>query len=259
MLPTPQWPSRAPTGPEQAAATQLAQQLDSAADRGADITAVPTIAPPGRLSTSELLQARAQAARGVPVMATPFRRTQRRQRRSPAMRVGIVVDRSPSMNQNIDGVAGAAWALWKAGTITRNCASHVEVATFAREAALLRSRDLATRVPLIDCPRADGRSYSGALPAALTILDHHLGLSTAVEDSRLVVVLSDSALDNTKEAAAALDVLRGRGVHVAWISVDEDPAHALDAWTVNPGDLLHQLPAVVVQTLAATPTPKGFL
>ncbi|TCJ75827.1 UNVERIFIED_ORG: hypothetical protein EDC92_11770 [Dietzia maris] len=257
------WPSRPATSLEIGAARALARSLDRAADRGADDVDVAAPLPPGRLNLAQAMQADAQATLGLPRTARPFVRTRRRQRRSPALRVGIAIDRSPSMAELMDEAASAAWTVTRAGHWSRQCHNTIEVVDFDREARLTRAPAPLQRVPVLRCDKPDGLPHSTGLPAALSLLDRRLGLAVHRDDSRLVIVISDSALDNHAQTRAAVSKLHRTGVKVLWVSVDEDPpeglhdiAHAISV----PGDqLLSAVPDAVVATLSATPTPKGAL
>lgn len=257
------WPSRPATTQEMGAARALARNLDRATDRGADYVDVAAPLPPGRLNLAQAMQADAQASLGLPRTARPFVRTRRRQRRFPALRVGIAIDRSPSMDALIEQATSAAWTVTRAGRWSRQCQNTIEVVDFDREAQLTRAPAPLERVPVLRCDKPDGFAHSTGLPDALRLLDRRLGLSIHRDDSRLVIVLSDSALDNPAEARAAVTKLHRSGVKVLWVSVDEDPPEGLHgvASAVNvPADQLHSaVPDAVCATLSAAPTPKGRL
>lgn len=257
--PTHLWPGRPATGRERGAAARIAAALDAASDRGADIIEQHSTLPPGRINTSQLMQAEAQRQMGVPVTATPFTRQRRRQRRAPALRLGLAIDRSPSMQEYIDEAVSAAWALQRAGTLARQCRSIVDTACFDRDAHLMRVPQVAATVPKVTCPDSDGIAYSTGLPAAVELLCDRVGLLTHPDDSRLLVVISDSALNDRDRAHAAVRRLAAAGVRMLWISVEEEAPDIPGAVSIAADDLLTGLPQLVVDALAGTATPKGFL
>lgn len=257
------WTSRAATATEVGEARSLARRLDHAADRGADIVDSSAALPPGRLNLAQAMQADAQAFHGLPRTARPFVRRRRLQRRAPALRVGLAIDRSPSMQDVLEQTVSAAWTVARAGRWARQCRSIIELVDFDRQAQLTRAPAPLERVPVLRCEVPDGRPHSNGLPDALSLLDRTLGLSIHPDDSRLVIVLSDSALDNPAAARAAVTALHRRGVKILWVSVGEELPDGLDgvahAISVDPNDLHTAVPDAVYSTLSATQTPKGRL
>lgn len=252
------WPGRPVTAEETTAALSLAAALDSAADRGKDITTCASTLPPGRISTSALMQADAQRSLGAPVTAAPFARRRRRQRRAPALRLGVGIDHSPSMTEIITTAASAAWVLHRAATCARHLRCAVEMATFDRGASLIRVPDPASNVPQLSCTAVDGRSYDSGAPAVLDLFARRLELLAHPEESRLIVVFTDSAF-RKQPAAQHTRRLAAAGVRLLWVSIDEPAPDIAGAVSIASHQLLRRLPELVVDTLARTATPKGFL
>lgn len=259
--PTVTYPLRVASVAEQDTASEVADRLDRAADRGMDETTVAYPVPPGRVDMGQAMQADAQAHLGLPRTATPFRRKQRRILRRPAQRVGIAIDHSPSMNDALDAAVAAAWVVEAAASRARQARSTVALSTFDTAAHLLEPGS-ATHVPVLSTAEPGAVNHSAALPEALELLRTQLELDYFPDDSRLVVVISDSVLAEGQRVARAIDDLHGGGVRVLWISIDEDipeylPSAAATV-TATEGTLMDALPDAVTQALSDTETPEGF-
>lgn len=255
------YPLREASVVEQDAATAVAERLDRAADRGMDEATVAYPVPPGRVDMSQAMQADAQAYLGLPASATPFRRRQRRILRRPAQRVGIAIDHSPSMHDVLDAAVAAAWVVELAASRARQARSTVALSTFDTTAHLVESGST-THVPVLSAAAPGAVNHSSALPESLELLRGQLELDHFPDDSRLVVVISDSVLAEPERVAHAIDDLHASGVRVLWISIDEDvPAYlpaATATLTATKETLMRALPDAVTQALSDTENPEGY-
>lgn len=255
------FPLRAATLVEQDAADAVAERLDQAADRGMDETTVAYAVPPGRLDMGQAMQADAQDFLGLPRTATPFRRRHRRILRRPAQRVGIAIDHSPSMYEVLDSAVSAAWVVETAAARARQARSTVAVAAFDSTAQLLEQGST-THVPVVPPTEPGGGNHSSALSEALMVLREQLAMDQFPDDSRLIVVISDSVLADSQTVASTIDDLHADGVRVLWISIDEDVPEYLPAGvaaiTATEQTLIEALPDAVTQALAAADDLEGF-
>jgi hypothetical protein len=106
--------TRQPTGPERAAAVQIANMLERAKYRERDEKEVTSILPPGRLRSRAMLQEAAYKARGSMMHAEPWKRTVRKHTDDPTLNVGVMVDISGSMADAMQPMAVTAWAMSEA-------------------------------------------------------------------------------------------------------------------------------------------------
>jgi hypothetical protein len=106
--------TRQPTGPERAAAVQIANMLERAKYRERDEREVTSILPPGRLRSRAMLQEAAYKARGSMMHAEPWKRTVRKHTDDPTLNVGVMVDISGSMADAMQPMAVTAWAMSEA-------------------------------------------------------------------------------------------------------------------------------------------------
>lgn len=254
-LPTIAHPTRVATVAEQDAASAAAERLDRASDRGMDETIVAHEVPPGRLDLGQAMQADAQTQLGLPRTARPWRRRTRRMLRAPALRVGIAVDHSPSMYEALDAATTAAWIVEAATGAARQARSDVAVATFDTDAHLLTPAS-ATHVPVLQTAAPGAANHSAALPQAVDLLRGRLELDEHPDDSRLVVVISDSVLAEPEKVARTVEELTATGTRLLWVSVDgqvpeylPDQAATLSA---DEGSLVEDLPDAVENALATT-------
>jgi hypothetical protein len=106
--------TRQPTGPERAAAVQIANMLERAKYRERDEKEVTSILPPGRLRSRAMVQEAAYKARGSMMHAEPWKRTVRKHTDDPTLNVGVMVDISGSMADAMQPMAVTAWAMSEA-------------------------------------------------------------------------------------------------------------------------------------------------
>ena len=106
--------TRAPSGPERAAAVKIANMLERAKYRERDEKEVTSILPPGRLRSRAMLQEAAYKARGSMMHAQPWKRTVRKHTDDPTLNVGVMVDISGSMADAMQPMAVTAWAMSEA-------------------------------------------------------------------------------------------------------------------------------------------------
>jgi len=106
--------TRAPSGPERAAAVKIANMLERAKYRERDEKEVTSILPPGRLRSRAMLQEAAYKARGSMMHAEPWKRTVRKHTDDPTLNVGVMVDISGSMADAMQPMAVTAWAMSEA-------------------------------------------------------------------------------------------------------------------------------------------------
>ena len=255
------YPLREATVAEHDAASAVADRLDRAADRGMDETTVAYAVPPGRVDMRQAMQAEAQAYLGLPRTAKPFLRRQRRILRRPAQRVGIAIDHSPSMYEGLDAAVSAAWVVEAAASRARQARSTVALSTFDTTAHLVESGS-ATHVPVIPTVDPGAGNHSAALPECLELLWAQLDLDHFPDDSRLIVVISDSVLAEPQRVAHTINELHSAGVRVLWISIDEDvPKYLPDATatiTATEATVMKALPDAVTQALSDTENPEGY-
>lgn len=255
------YPLREATAAEQDAAFAVAERLDRAADRGMDEDTVAYAVPPGRVDMGQAMQADAQDYLGLPRTAKPFRRRQRRILRRPAQRVGIAIDHSPSMDTVLDAAVTAAWAVEVAASRARQARSTVALATFDTTAHLVEPGS-ATHIPMVPLAEPGAVNHSAALPEALDLLRTQLKLDHFPDDSRLIVVISDSVLGQPQRVANVIDDLHTAGVRVLWISIDEDVPEYLPptaaTLTATEATLMEALPDAVTQALSDTENPEGY-
>lgn len=255
------YPLRVATVAEQDAASAVADRLDRAADRGMDETTVAYAVPPGRVDMGQAMQADAQDHLGLPRTAKPFRRKQRRILRRPAQRVGIAIDHSPSMYDVLEVAVSAAWVVEVAASRARQARSTVALATFDTTAHLLGPGS-ATHVPVLPSVEPGAGKHSSALPESLELLRAQLELDHFPDDSRLIVVISDSVLAEPQRVARTINELHAAGVRVLWISIDEEVPEYLPAetatLTATATTLMDALPDAVTQALSDTDNPEGY-
>lgn len=246
----PLWPA---TTDELAAAT--AGRLDQASDREVDGTLVLRAVPPERLDVGQAMHADAQCQLGLPRTATPQQSEQHRCVRAPALRLGIAIARSSSMNESNDNANAASWVIGAAADTARQAQSTIAIVTFDTDANLVDTNSTShTRLP-------GAANHSANLPDALELLRRRLKLDLHPDDSRLLVVISDSAPANLEHVERNVAGLAESGARVLWVSIDEDiPANLPAGITplgVSSTDLMRTLPDTFNDILAAL-TAGGY-
>lgn len=246
----PLWPA---TTDELAAATS--GRLDQASDREVTVSVMLHAAPPERLDVGQVMQADAQCQLGLPRTATPQQSEQHRGVRAPALRLGIAIACSSSMNESNDNANAAGWAIGAAADTARQAQSTIAIVTFDTDANLVDTNSTShTRVP-------GAANHSADLPDALKLLRHRLKLDLHPDDSRLLVVISNSAPANLEHVERSVAGLAESGALVLWVSIDEDIPANLPAGITSVGvsstDLMRTLPDALNDILAA-PTTGGY-
>ena len=105
---------RQPSGPERAAAVQVAKMLEKARYQERLVTPTSSVLPPGRLRSRAMVQAGAERARGAMQTAEPWRAKHRRHVDDPTLQVGVMVDISGSMNDAMQPMGVLAWVMAEA-------------------------------------------------------------------------------------------------------------------------------------------------
>lgn len=249
---------RDPTADEKRAAVRLSRRISSAQNRGIAVTATPSHTPPGRLNTRAAMLATAQQHMGVPVTAHPFTRYEHHHRRSPALRVGIAIDTSPSMADFLDATAGASWICAEAikSSGRENTADAATFNNVARPFSTGGKRKVHVPAP----GELLARGSSSALPDALAQLARRT--ATAGDDASLVVIVSDADVDNADEVDAAIRKLLRRGTTCAWLTpYDELPTFLppqVFSGVSTGDDLPLAMHDLVLKCITSAPTPKGW-
>src|SRR5699024_10785861 len=123
------------------------------------------------------MQADAQCQLGLPRTATPQQSEQHRGVRAPALRLGIAIACSSSMNESNDNANAAGWAICAAAGTARPAQSTIAIVTFDTDANLVDTNSTShTRVP-------GAANHSADLPDALKLLRHRLKLDLHPDDS----------------------------------------------------------------------------
>jgi len=200
------------TGQARAAATRLAQALAEAAQPPREPTVVNTVTPPGKLNMRGALAGAAQRAAGAPVTAKPWRRAVRRRQPNPAVKVGIALDVSGSMDVFFAPAATAAWMLAFAAKQTGGMAA---AATFGQR---VRTLIAPGKVPAaIPVPELEwGTDH---LDIVIDALDGALGLAKPDQHARLLFLITDGWLAHSQipPVAEQCDKLRQAGCEVIQI------------------------------------------
>jgi hypothetical protein len=177
-----------PPSPEQrSAATRLAKAMADAAQPPREQITIDTAAPPGKLNMRGALSGAAQKAAGAPVTATPWRRTVRKRQPTPAVKVGVALDVSGSMDVFFAPAATAAWMLAIAAKRTGGMAA---AATFGQRArALIAPGKVPAAIPV---PEMEwGTNH---LDVVIDALDDALALGKPDQHARLLFLITDGWL-----------------------------------------------------------------
>jgi hypothetical protein len=203
--------TRAPSGPERAAAVKIANMLERAKYRERDEKEVTSILPPGRLRTRAMLQEAAYQARGSMMHAEPWKRTVRKHTDDPTLNVGVMVDISGSMADAMQPMAVTAWAMSEAvRRVQGKCAM---VYYGSGVFPTLKPGQHLSEVNVYSAP--DGTEK---FDRAFKALDGSLNLLNGT-GARLLVVVSDGCYtpDETEKAKKWIQECEKNGVAVLWI------------------------------------------
>jgi hypothetical protein len=203
--------TRAPSGPERAAAVKIANMLERAKYRERDEKEVTSILPPGRLRSRAMLQEAAYKARGSMMHAEPWKRTVRKHTDDPTLNVGVMVDISGSMADAMQPMAVTAWAMSEAvRRVQGKCAM---VYYGSGVFPTLKPGQHLSEVNVYSAP--DGTEK---FDKAFKALDGSLNLLNGT-GARLLVVVSDGCYtpDETVKAKAWIQECEKNGVAVLWI------------------------------------------
>ena len=203
--------TRAPSGPERAAAVKIANMLERAKYRERDEKEVTSILPPGRLRSRAMLQEAAYKARGSMMHAEPWKRTVRKHTDDPTLNVGVMVDISGSMADAMQPMAVTAWAMSEAvRRVQGKCAM---VYYGSGVFPTLKPGQHLAEVNVYTAP--DGTEK---FDKAFKALDGSLNLLNGT-GARLLVVVSDGCYtpDETAKAKAWIQECEKNGVAVLWI------------------------------------------
>jgi hypothetical protein len=203
--------TRAPSGPERAAAVKIATMLERAKYRERDEKEVTSILPPGRLRSRAMLQEAAYKARGSMMHAEPWKRTVRKHTDDPTLNVGVMVDISGSMADAMQPMAVTAWAMSEAvRRVQGKCAM---VYYGSGVFPTLKPGQHLSEVNVYSAP--DGTEK---FDKAFKALDGSLNLLNGT-GARLLVVVSDGCYtpEETEKAKKWIQECEKNGVAVLWI------------------------------------------
>jgi hypothetical protein len=203
--------TRAPSGPERAAAVKIANMLERAKYRERDEKEVTSILPPGRLRSRAMLQEAAYKARGSMMHAEPWKRTVRKHTDDPTLNVGVMVDISGSMADAMQPMAVTAWAMSEAvRRVQGKCAM---VYYGSGVFPTLKPGQHLSEVNVYTAPDGTER-----FDRAFKALDGSLNLLNGT-GARLLVVVSDGCYtpEETEKAKKWIQECEKNGVAVLWI------------------------------------------
>jgi hypothetical protein len=203
--------TRAPSGPERAAAVKIANMLERAKYRERDEKEVTSILPPGRLRSRAMVQEAAYKARGSMMHAQPWKRTVRKHTDDPTLNVGVMVDISGSMADAMQPMAVTAWAMSEAVRRVQGRCAMVYYGS-----GVFPTLKPGQHLPDVNVYTApDGTEK---FDRAFKALDGSLNLLNGT-GARLLVVVSDGCYtpDETVKAKAWIQECEKNGVAVLWI------------------------------------------
>ena len=248
--------SRAPHGPERAAAVVVARLLEKAKYRERDQIEIKSVLPPGRLRTRALVQGVALKEKNVMTQAQPWRRTQRKHTDDPTLNLGVLVDISGSMSWAMEPMGVTAWVLSEA---VRRIQGRVSMVYFGEGVfPTLKPGQHLSEVAIYTAPDGTEKFDKGfkVLNGAMNLL--HGG------GARLLTVISDGCYTGVESQAARgwLAECQRNGVAVLWLSMgDGNQARYLAAGSnaqvvqvapgVNPADIAKQIGEAAARALSS--------
>ena len=203
--------TRAPSGPERAAAVKIANMLERAKYRERDEKEITSILPPGRLRSRAMLQEAAYKARGSMMHAEPWKRTVRKHTDDPTLNVGVMVDISGSMSEAMQPMAVTAWAMSEA---VRRVQGRCAMVYYGQD--VFPTLKPGQHLPAINVYTApDGTEK---FDKAFKALDGSLNLLHGT-GARLLVVVSDGCYtpEETEKAKKWVQECEKNGVAILWI------------------------------------------
>lgn len=237
-----------PTQEAREQARILTSRLRRASYRGVARTRVASIAPPGRMKVAKVMAQDAQRAMRVPVTATPFSRTHRREVPRPPLTVGISCDVSGTMESWQGATAMLTWALAQAvanlnGTVAAVAWDHSVYPT-------VKPGHAPKAMPVASC----GGTSEGC-PQSLRALNGALRLTADPTGARLVVIVTDGRLPNLTHVSAEIDRLADSGARVLWVrpargSYGPPTRKAIDVPLKTPSEFADVLGRELVQALS---------
>jgi len=191
---------RIPSGPERAAAVQVAKMLEKARYQERLVTPVSSVLPPGRLRSRAMVQAGAERARGAMVTAEPWRAKHRKHVDDPTLQIGVMVDISGSMCSAMEPMGVLAWVMAEASR--RIGAKTAQVYYGNSVFATLRPGEYQPDVRIYDA--CDGTER---FDAAFLAIDGTLNLLHG-SGARLLVISSDMYYTGPEKVAAQMWIKR---------------------------------------------------
>lgn len=198
-----------PTSQDVSRARAMEMALRQAQYREVTKTVVRSVTPPGRLSMRGMMTREAQVAARQEITATPWAQTHRRMVDNPPITLAIATDISGSMDRYQREVGSFTWAF--AHAIKR---LQGKVGAVAWDSAVHEYIQPGKTTDLI--PYYTNGGMSDGLPAAIFALDGLMNLSFG-EGVRVLTVITDGQLPDTKKIQERINLLHSRGVQVLWI------------------------------------------
>jgi len=208
--------TRAPSGPERAAAVKVAQMLEKAKYRERDEVEIHSVLPPGRLRTRAMVQGAALKSKGIRAEVEPWRRTARKHTDDPTLNIGVMVDISGSMGSAMEPMAVTAWVMSEAARRIQARAAMVYYGSGVFPT--LKPGQHLSEVHVYTAPDGTER-----FDEAFKVLDGGLNLLHGT-GARLLVIVSDGCYtpQETRNASKWMKRLDAAGVAVLWLPFDSD-------------------------------------
>lgn len=193
-------------------AQKLYDAIRRAQFRADQITHTPTDKPRGKLVMHEAMRRTIQRDMGFEITAKPWSQTSISMVDNPPLTVGVAMDVSGSREKFIAPFMRYMWSLNEAILMNKGTVNNV---LWSENHVTFEHYRNAVQIPT----RAfDGRSQG--LPNALRKLVANCNLHRA-DGVKVVFVVTDSILPNSKEIIQELSMLKALGVKVIWVSTEE--------------------------------------
>lgn len=247
---------RKPTGPERAAAVQLAKDLERARYVDRSRVVKKQAAPAGKLNMRGAVQGAADRQRGAMATAEPWRAVRRLMSDDPELTVGVMVDISGSMRQVMTQMGALTWILSEAVRRVQGSTATVYFGNAAFPGS--RKGQHLEEVEIYTASDGTERFTQG-----WEALNSHLGLvGRGLTGAKLLIIVSDlyhQGNENESEMRVFKQCAR-EGVAVVVVTPDErmvvhasqytgDAAQAMPFQNENMGTV-RQLGGLVVKELA---------